>query len=230
MIKKLVAGTISSIIILIIIFFNQIIEKYIIYKLSKWVEKDVVFEEFKFEYPNLIKIKGLVIINSNPVYYNNIFEANIITINIDLKSYLFDKLVIINHLKIENPNFYLELLVMKNVIKDIAENKKKIIFEDNIGIAKKINENLPDKIWPQKKVDKNFLIFKSSIDSGTAFIKISSIKNESRISLSDFEFPNIGNQKGFQHYKDVLRIIFFDIFAREKDSNKRKILKEAYKF
>ena len=230
MIKKLVAGTISSIIILIIIFFNQIIEKYIIYKLSKWVEKDVVFEEFKFEYPNLIKIKGLEIINSNPVYYNNIFEANIITINIDLKSYLFDKLVIINHLKIENPNFYLELLVMKNVIKDIAENKKKIIFEDNIGIAKKINENLPDKIWPQKKVDKNFLIFKSSIDSGTAFIKISSIKNESRISLSDFEFPNIGNQKGFQHYKDVLRIIFFDIFAREKDSNKRKILKEAYKF
>ena len=230
MIKKLVAGTISSIIILIIIFFNQIIEKYIIYKLSKWVEKDVVFEEFKFEYPNLIKIKGLEIINSNPVYYNNIFEANIITINIDLKSYLFDKLVIINHLKIENPNFYLELLVMKNVIKDIAENKKKIIFEDNIGIAKKINENLPDKIWPQKKRDKNFLIFKSSIDNGTAFIKISSIKDESRISLSGFEFPNIGNQKGFQHYKDVLRIIFFDIFAREKDLNKRKILKEAYKF
>ena len=230
MIKKLVAGTISSIVLLIIIFSNQIVEKYIIYKLSKWLEKDVIFEEFKFEYPNLIKIKGLEIINSNPVYYNNIFEANIITINIDLKSYLFDKLVIINHLKIENPNFYLELLVKKNVIKDIAENKKKIIFEDNIGIAKKINENLPDKIWPQKKVDKNFLIFKSSIDSGTAFIKISSIKNESRISLSDFEFPNIGNQKGFQHYKDVLRIIFFDIFAREKDSNKRKILKEAYKF
>jgi hypothetical protein len=230
MIKKLVAGTISSIILLIIIFSNQIVEKYIIYKLSKWVEKDVVFEEFKFEYPNLIKIKGLEIINSNPVYYNNIFEANIITINIDLKSYLFDKLVIINHLKIENPNFYLELLVKKNVIKDVAENKKKIIFEDNIGIAKKINENLPDKIWPQKKRDKNFLIYKSSIDDGTAFIKISSIKDESRISLSGFEFPNIGNQKGFQHYKDVLKIIFFDIFAREKDLNKRKILKEAYKF
>ena len=230
MIKKLVAGTISSIILLIIIFSNQIVEKYFIYKLSKWVEKDVVFEEFKFEYPNLIKIKGLEIINSNPLYYNNIFEANIITINIDLKSYLFDKLIIIKHLKIENPNFYLELLVKKNVIKDITENKKKIIFEDNIGIAKKINENLPDKIWPQKKRDKNFVIFKSSIDDGTAFIKISLIKDESRISLSSFEFPNIGNQKGFQHYKDVLRIIFFDIFAREKDLNKRKILKEAYKF
>ena len=33
----------------------------------------------------------------------------------------------------------------------------------------------------------------------------------------NFEFPKIGNQKGFQHYKDVLKIIFFDIFAREND-------------
>ena len=226
MMKKFFGGTILSIIILIIIFNNKIVEKYIVYKLSKWVEKDVVFKELNFEYPNLIKIKGLEIKNPNPVYYDNVFEAKIITINIDLKSYFFNKLVIINNLEIINPNFYLELLV----IKDITENKEKNIFEDNIGVAKKISKNLPDKIWPQKKKDKNFLIFKSSIDSGIAFIKISSIKNESRISLSNFEFPNIGNQKGFQHYKDVLRIIFFDIFAREKDLNKRKIFKEAYKF
>ena len=208
MMKKFFGGTILSIIILIIIFNNKIVEKYIVYKLSKWVEKDVVFKELNFEYPNLIKIKGLEIKNSNPVYYDNVFEAKIITINIDLKSYFFDKLVIINDLEIINPNFYLELLV----IKDITENKEKNIFEDNIGVAKKISKNLPDKIWPQKKKDKNFLIFKSSIDSGIAFIKISSIKNESRISLSNFEFPNIGNQKGFQHYKDVLRIIFLDSF------------------
>ena len=56
------------------------------------------------------------------------------------------------------------------------------------------------------------------------------MKNASIINLSSFEFSNIGNQKGLQHYKDVLRIIFFDIFAREKDLNKRKILKDAYKF
>ena len=145
--KKFFGGTILSIIILIIIFNNKIVEKYIVYKLSKWVEKDIVFEELNFEYPNLIKIKGLEIKNSNPVYYDNVFEAKIITINIDLKSYFFDKLVIINDLEIINPNFYLELLV----IKDITENKEKNIFEDNIGVAEKISKNLPDKIWPQKK-------------------------------------------------------------------------------
>lgn len=230
MIKKLFVGIILSIIILVIIFKNQIVGKYTIYKLSKWVEKEVDFEEFKFEYPGSIKIKGLEIKNSDPLFYNNILQADIITINIDLKSYLFDELVIINHLKIENPNFYLELLVKKIDIKDDDENKNKFMFEDNIGITKKISENLPDRIWPQKKMDKNFLILKSFIFNGTAFIKISSIKDQSRISLSDFQFPNIGNQKGFQHYKDVLRIIFFDIVARINDSNKRKILKEAYKF
>ena len=99
-----------------------------------------------------------------------------------------------------------------------------------MGIAKKISESLPDKIWPPKKKDKNFLISKSFIKNGKALIKISSIKDVSTINLSNLEFSNIGNQKGLQHYKDVLRIIFFDIFAREKDFNKRKILKDAYKF
>ena len=138
---------ILPIIFLIIIFNNKLVEKYVVYKLSKWVEKDIIYEEFNFEYPNLIEIKGLEIKNPNPIYFNNIFEANIIKINIDLKSYLFNKLVMINELKIGNPIFYLELIV-KN---DITENNEKISFEDNIGIATKISKNLPDKIWPQKK-------------------------------------------------------------------------------
>ena len=225
--KKSFVWIILTIIFLIIVFNNKLVEKYVVYKLSKWVEKDVIFEEFNFDYPNLIKIKGLKIINPNSVYYNNIFEANIVSLNLDLMSYLFDKLVIVNELKIDRPSFYLELIVKK---KTISENNEKVTFEDNIGIAKKISEGLPDRVWPQKKRDKNFLISKSFIKNGKALIKISSIKDISTINLSSFEFSNIGNQKGLQHYKDVLRIIFLDIIAREKDLNKRKILKDAYKF
>ena len=225
--KKTFVGIILSTIFFIIIFNNKLVEKYVVYKLSKWVEKDVIFEEFNFDYPNLIEIKGLKIINPNSVYYNNIFEANIVSLNLDLMSYLFDKLVIVNELKIDRPSFYLELIVKK---KTISENNEKVTFEDNIGIAKKISESLPDRVWPQKKRDKNFLISKSFINNGKALIKISSIKDISTINLSSFEFSNIGNQKGLQHYKDVLRIIFLDIIAREKDLNKRKILKDAYKF
>ena len=111
--KKSFAWIILTIIFLIIVFNNKLVEKYVVYKLSKWVEKDVIFDEFNFDYPNLIKIKGLKIINPNSVYYNNIFEANIVSINLDLMSYLFDKLVIVNELKIDRPSFYLELIVKK---------------------------------------------------------------------------------------------------------------------
>ena len=55
------------------------------------------------------------------------------------------------------------------------------------------------------------------------------MKNASIINLSSFEFSNIGNQKGLQHYKDVLRIIFFDILAREKDLNKKFYCKDLWK-
>ena len=223
--KKLF-GVSTVILITLVIFHDKIIENYINYKLSKWVEKDISFKKFSFEYPNSFSITGLNIISTNPINYKNIFESDKIYFNIDLKTYFFNELVIINDLVIENPNFFLELVIKKGS----DESKEKIIIEDNIGVAKKINEKLPDKIWPQKKKDKNFLILKSFINNGTAFIKISSIKDQSKISLSNFEFSNIGNQKGFQHYKDILKIIFLDIFGREPDLSKKKILKEVYKF
>ena len=228
--KKFFTAFIVSIIILLFIFHEKIVEKFIIYKLSNWVEKEVSFDNFKYEYPNLIKISGLEVINSNPIYNDNIFESELISIDLDLKTYLFEKLVIIKSLKIENPVFFLELNTKKSEAIDNDKNIKKNVFEDNIGVAKKINENLPDKIWPSKKRDINFLILKSSIENGIAYIKISTVEDTSKINLSTFKFLEIGNQKGFQHYKDVLKIMLFDIFARETDQIKKEILKEAYKF
>ena len=147
---KKIIGVGAVIIFILVAFHDKIIGRYINYKLSKWVEKDITFKEFSFEYPNLIKIKGLNIINSNPINYKNIFESNEIYFNIDLKTYFLNELVIINDLVIESPNFYLELVVKKNENKGNDESIEKIIIEDNIGVAKKINEQLPDKIWPQK--------------------------------------------------------------------------------
>ena len=212
------------------IFHEKIVERYIIYKLSNWVERKISFDEFSYEYPNIIKISGINVTNSNPTYYyDNIFEADLISLDIDLKTFLFEKIVIIKSLKIDKPIFFLEIIAKKSENNDDTKDIKKNIFDDNIGIAKKINENLPDKIWPSKKRDINFLILKSSIVHGIAYIKISSIKDSSKINLSSFEFSSIGNQKGYQHYKNVLKIILFDIFARETDQIKKEIIKEVYR-
>ena len=221
----------SVILILIIaniIFFNkQLIKIYCSYKFSNWTEKKIVFDEFKVEYPNSIFINGLKIINSNTIYYDSIFEAEKIDINFNLKSLLFNELIIINYLNIEKPKFFLEVIEKNIKLEESAKNIE-ITYEDNIGLAKKINENTPDKVWPQKKKDINFLILRSNISGGRAFIKISSMPTSSETLMSDFKFIKIGNHKEHQHYKNVLKIMLFDIFASVKDSNQKKILKKIY--
>ena len=213
----------------LIIFFNEkVVEKYFFYKTSNWLERKVDFDEFKYNFPGHISVYGLKVRNKDTKFYKNTFKADKIFINFDLNSYLFKELIIINELKIENPEFYLEIIEKKIVSEDKKEGKIESIYKDNIGIAEKINNEIPDKVWPKKIRDVNFLILKSFIINGKAFIKISSIPNESKIELSSFKLKNIGNDKKFQHYKNVLEIMLFDIIGRVNDFDKRKILAKAY--
>lgn len=228
--KKFIILFLTSIIIIVTLSNQKIFKLYFLHKFSKWVEKEVLLEDFQFIYPNTILIKNLEIKNSNTFYYDLIFKSEKISINLDFKSFLVGDLRIITNLIIEKPKFYLEVTQKKLNSKDQTGNKTQIIFEDNIGIAKKISQDLPDKIWPTKEKDINFIILKSKISDGIAYVKISSIKDESVIKLSNFEFTKIGNQKGYQHYKDVLKIMLFDVFGRETDIKKKRILKKIYKF
>ena len=214
----------------IIVFNKQLISKYYSYKFSKWVERKVTFDNFEIKYLNSVSVTGIKILNSNSNsnYYENIFEAQKIDINFNLKSLLFDELIVINDLRIESPKIFLEI-IEKNPKLDKSIENSKITYEDNIGIAKKIYENLPDKIWPEKKRDINFVILKSNISEGRAFIKVSSIEKSFEILMSDMEFFTFGNKKEHQHYKNILKIIFFDIIASTNDFRLKKLLIEIYK-
>ena len=98
------------------------------------------------------------------------------------------------------------------------------------ALQKKINEEIPDKIWPKKRNDKNFIVMKSSLFNAHSYIKISTITGAEKISLSDMKFSNFGNEKKYQHYKDILRIMLFDVFARIENIEVKKILNQIYKF
>ena len=225
--KKFILISILTILTLVI-FNNYIISRYFVYKFSKWIERDIRFDDFNIKYPNKILIKGLKIINSNPTYYENILSSDSIYLDFNLKSLLFDDLVIVNYLSIKKPKLFLEI-IEKKIKKSETKEDNKTVYEDNIGIAKKISENLPDKEWPSKKKDTNFIIMEARILDGKAYINSSSLPDFFEIEISDMKFSKIGNKKNYQHYKSVLEIIFIDILASNSDRNLDQLLKKVYK-
>mgnify|MGYP006111109399 FL=1 len=212
--------------IILLIFNKKLITYYYTYKLSKWIERPVVFDKFNINYPNLLEVTGIKIKNLNKFYNKNIFESDKIVLDFNLKSLLFSDLIIINNLDIENPKFFLDIVQTNK--KSLKNGEILLTYEDNIGLAKKINENIPDKIWPLKKKDINFLILKTSITGGRAFIRTSFIAESADIKLSDMNFKKIGNEKNFQHYKEVLKFILFDIMSGTNSFEMKKILKRIY--
>ena len=214
------------IIISILIFFNKkIISYYYINKFSNWVERPVKINKLKFNYSGYVKIEDIEISNNNKNYFKNIFKAEKIEINFDMNS-IFSDLIIIESLNLYDPEFFLDINIKKNL--QNTDNKK--IYEDNIGLAKKINENIPDKIWPKKNKDVNFLIKKSNLYGSQGYIKVPQISNPSKIKLSQMKFSSFGNDKNYRHYKDILNSILFDLYARTDEIELKQLLKEIYKF
>ena len=214
------------IIISTLIFFNKkIISYYYINKFSNWVERPVKIKKVSFNYSGYVKIEGIKILNNDKNYFENIFKAEKIEINFDMNS-IFSDLILIKSLDIYNPEFFLDIKIKKD--NQNVDNKK--IYEDNIGLAKKINENTPDKIWPKKNKDINFLIKKSNLYGSIGYIKVPQILNSSKIKLSQMKFSSFGNDKNYRHYKDILSSILFDLYARTHEIELKQLLKEIYKF
>ena len=221
--SKLIKGLL--ILLLVIFLFNKNILSFLfVKKFESWVERQVKIEKIYFDYSGLVIVEKLKVLNSNQNYYDNLLKAEKIVFNIDVKS-IFSDLIIVKSLNIKNPEFFLDI----NYNEIVKENQKNVI-NDNIGLAKKLNEKLPDKVWPKKKKDVNFLIKESSLTSPKANIKISSISKPITFSLSDMKFTEFGNDEDYRHYKDILKSILFDLYARVSDRKYKKILKQIYNF
>ena len=216
-----------SLILIIFIFNKKIISYYYVKKFSSWVERPVEISHLNFEYSGLVEIEDIRILNSNESYFNYIFQAEKISFNFDVKS-LISQLIIINNIDITNPEFYLDVKILEKKKENI--NNKEAPYKDNLGLAQKLNEKIPDKIWPKKDKDINFIIRKAVLSGATASIKISSISDQAKTNLSEMTFSNFGNEKGYQHYKDILKIILFDLYARTENVRIKETLKKIYNF
>ena len=222
------------IILFLLVFLSLILREFLLreymsYKFSKWTEREVKIEKLIFKFPNKLIIKNIVIFNKNSNFYKKNFSSENIAIDIDLKSYLFGDLVIINSLSIENSIFFLEI-VKNSIKKSNQKGKDEIIYMDNIGLAEKNFLKKEPKVWPIKKKDVNFLIKKIYLSNTNASIYIPSVPIETKITLSNFDFSNVGNDLKAKHYKDVFKILLLDIFASVKIMKIKSLLKTIYNF
>ena len=215
--KKII---ITFVIILPLLIFNKtIISQLIIFSTSKLTDKNISIETIDIDYlKKKIILNSIEVESTKKIYYKNIFEAEKIEIEYDFKS-LFTDLVIINHLIFYNSKIFLDI--------DI---KDKVISDDNFEEVKKQEEGYKSKIYPPKKKDINFLILNFKTYNTQGLIKLSNKSNEIQINLSNMSFNKIGNEKDFQHYKDVFKIILGDIFLKIPNINLQKLIKKTYKF
>ena len=211
-----------SIFIFFLIFFHKIIiSKIIIVNISKWVEREIFIENINIDYFNSeIVFDNLEIRNINKSYYKNIFEAGKIKIKYDFKS-LFTNLIKIDELYLSDTIFFLE--VNNNInLKNILEENKEVVSKIN-------SKDQQPKIYPKKKIDKNFFILKTIINNSKTLIKNENKKQGLKIDLSNMSFAKVGNAKEAQHFKEVFKILLVDLLLRINDQNLRDTIKKMYK-
>jgi hypothetical protein len=211
-----------SLVILFILIFNKIIlSQIIIFATSKMIERDISIGSVDINYSKKqIILNTLEVRNIDKLYYKNIFEAEKITIQYDLKS-LFSNLITVEYLIFFNSKLFLEFDINTNI---------NTIIDDNLAEIKKVDIDYKPKKYPTKKRDVNFLILKAQINDSLAFIKTSNKSKEVKINLSNMTFRKVGNKSEHLHYKKVFKFILGDLFFKIPDKNLRLLIKETYKF
>ena len=214
--KKIIA---FFILIISLVFFNKtIISQLIIFSTPKLIDRSISIKNIDIDYSKKqLTLNSVEIKNTNKIYYKNIFEAEKVKIKYDFKS-LFTDLIIIDHLIFYNSKIFIDI--------DITNGE---ITNDNLDEVKKIEDNYKPKIYPIKKKDINFLILKLQTYNTQGFIKTSNKIDEIKINLSNVNFNKIGNKTGFQHYKEVFKIILVDVFLKVPGSALKNLIKKTYK-
>jgi hypothetical protein len=215
--KKII---VTFVIILSLVIFNKtIISQVTIFVASKLIDRNISIKNIDINYSKKqIILRSVEVENTNKIYYKNIFEVDKVKIQYDFNS-LFSDLIIIEHLIFYDSKIFVDI--------DITNGE---IINDNLDEVKKNQDNYKPKIYPIKKKDVNFLILKLQTYNTQGFIRTSNKSNEIKINLSNISFNKIGNKTGFQHYKEVFKIVLGDIFLKVPNKDLKNLIKKTYKF
>ena len=203
---------------LLLISNKLLLSNLAIFSFEKWIDKNITVKNFSISYQKNEILVNDIIVHDRQNLNENIFTAEKILINFKPSS-LFTKLIIIENIEIEKPILNLKF--------DIA-NKNNNLIKDNIGVYKSIEQKESPKIYPKKIVDINFLIENLNLESFLINIIRLDNNTEEKVRLSNMQFNKFGNELGYKHYKDIFKIILFDLVMRISDEELRKIIKNFY--
>ena len=214
--KKLATTFLVTILIIIVFNYKNIFKYFLVKEINKITKLDA---NFKIEKLNIFDGKFIFrdMSLSNIKNKDEIFKIPLVKINFSVKS-IFSDNVIIYDVDIFNPEFFFQ----------IRENKEKI--SDNLNLIEKISNDKEPEIYPVKKRDKNFIIYKLNFNNAIARLKYPLSNNVYLTNLSDMRFNNIGNAntKKTQHFKDVFDLILKDLYFRITDQNLKEFISQNY--
>tara|TARA_B100000965_G_C19328080_1_gene641733 strand:- start:76 stop:735 length:660 start_codon:yes stop_codon:yes gene_type:complete len=207
-----------SVIILILLAHKFIIVHITILAMEKWINKDIQIKKFNISYnESKIILNKVKILNKADSSFKHVFLAEKIEIKFEPKS-IFSKLIVVKNIEIENP--------IMNIFFEISDKKKEII-NDNIGVLKNLNNKKNPKIYSKKIIDINFIVMSLKLDEFIVNIYKSDTQSKMAIKLSNIHFAPFGNEKGYQHYKDIFKIILMDIAMQIPNNRfRQKVLKK----
>jgi len=216
--------TLFLLIIILFLTYELIALKLFKFAVTQITNKRVDIEGINFDLSkSKIKINNLRIFNEKNYYYEDLFFSDEIVLFINLKS-IFSDTFEFDSLLIKNPIVNLE------IIEDIKLKEETILnLSDNLNVIKNLKKNNSPKTYKPKKKDKNFNIKKVEIINAKANFKYLDLYNLVDLKLSGLFFSNVGNTRSSQHFKDVFKIILFDIYMRIPDFVIKKKLKQLYK-
>ena len=209
-----------SILISILLANKIILSSLILLSLEKWIDKKITVNNFDISYKKKELSLNNMIIYDKDNLKNIFFKAEKIIVNLNLKS-LFTKLIIIESVKLQGP--------ILNVKFDISK-KKDLLIKDNLGISNNLKSRDNPKIYPKKIIDINFLVMNSSIDNFKINVERLDNNNSEILTLSNMSFKKFGNEKGYLHYKDIFKIILFELTLKITDQELKKMIKKNYDY
>ena len=202
-------------------FAKEILEE----KLSKVIDRDVNIDDVNTNFLDEEIIITNLIVNNNENFNGNLIKIDKIKILINLKT-VTDETVELKLVDIDGVKFNYIVLIKKGKIIDNLSLINQVLKNENDIKEKYFNEK---KIYPKKKTDKNFIIRKLNIKNSYSYVTSRQLNIETKTSLGNMEFNNVGNSKDAHHFKDVLAMVLTNVISKVQNDILKQKVKQKFK-